>query len=332
MHHVQHLIRITQHRKGQSDGILQGYILWYVLYLDKQACLSGNGTGEFVRAFLNKELIMPDWTRIFASLEMSQQLRRGEGGVTSHPEIYELANQICIQGAKLCQLATKLRAEAAVQDTHGSSRQILAARIQQVTQFQNELYATWHRSFPHYLSPPNTEYAVSQLPLLARIFFEYVSGSMTFQFPLFSTKTLTLNQAQLQFSTNVIYSNSSIYPGQPFHLSATQSQETRLHSLKILSIADAAVRSQNYDHHQLVFPLFLTGFAATDMETKSRAISLMRVMEGTGISRNPTRSRELLVAVCEEQRLRVLRGGRAEEVDWISFARAKGMSVVNFGL
>lgn len=36
--------------------------------------------------------------------------------------------------------------------------------------------------------------------------------------------------------------------------------------------------------------------------------------------------------VFEEQRMRVLNGGRAEEVDWIDVAKAKGMGVVNFGL
>lgn len=89
---------------------------------------------------------------------------------------------------------------------------------------------------------------------------------------------------------------------------------------------------QNYDHHHLIFPIFLAGFASEDTETKTRAISLMRLMEGTGISRNATRSRELLAAVYDEERQRVLAGGRPEEVDWIDLAKVKGMGVVNFGL
>jgi hypothetical protein len=115
-------------------------------------------------------------------------------------------------------------------------------------------------------------------------------------------------------------------------LNPTQRSETRLHSLKILSVADAAVALQNYDQHQLVFPVFIAGIASPDPEAKSRAIALLRVLEGTGISRNATRSRELLSTVFEEQRIRVLNGGRAEEVDWIDVAKVKGMGVVNFGL
>jgi hypothetical protein len=97
-------------------------------------------------------------------------------------------------------------------------------------------------------------------------------------------------------------------------------------------MSDRAVALQNYDHHQLIFPIFLAGVASEDTETKQKAIATIRIMEGTGISKNATRSRELLVAVCEEQRDRVARGGRAEEVDWISLAKSKGMGVVNFGL
>lgn len=76
----------------------------------------------------------------------------------------------------------------------------------------------------------------------------------------------------------------------------------------------------------------MAGFATPDLEAKMHAINLMRAMEGTGISRNATRSRELLVAVCEEQRARAMAGDNPEDVDWISFAKSRGLGVVNFGL
>lgn len=177
-HHIQHLIRIAQHRKGQSNGILQAYLLWYVLYLDKQACLSGNGNGDFVRAFLTNDLTMPDWNRIFSGFDITQPtgVYRGED-TSAHRDVFEFANQVCIQGAKLCQLSLKMRAEAAVQDIHGpQGSQIMAARIQQVAQYQNELYAAWHRYCPSYLFQPNAEYATAQLPLMARIFLDFVSA------------------------------------------------------------------------------------------------------------------------------------------------------------
>ncbi|KAH0445659.1 hypothetical protein KCU90_g241, partial [Aureobasidium melanogenum] len=268
----------------------------------------GNGNGHFVQAFLTNELTMPNWNRIFAGHDIIQPAGRYHGEDTSaYADIFTFAHQVCIQGAKLCQVQLKLRAEATVQTLRGpQGSQVLAACTQVVTQLQSELYASWHRYCPSYLFQPNSEYTTGQLPLMARIFLDF---------------------AQLQFSTWVVYSNSSLYPTQPFHLTPSQRAETRLHSLKILSIADAAVALQNYDQHQLVFPVFIAGFANVDMETQSRAIELLRVMEGTGISRNATRSRELLSMVFDEQRARVMNGGRAEEVDWIDVSKATGMGV-----
>ena len=178
-HHIQHLIRIAQHRKGQSNGMLQAYLLWYVLYLDKQACLSGNGNGHFVRAFLENDLTMPDWSRIFAGFDIVQPTGRYHGEDTSaYTNVFTFTHQVCIQGAKLCQLQLKLRAETTAQSLRGlQGSQILAACTQMVTQFQSELYASWHRYCPSYLFQPGSEYATGQLPLMARVFLDFVSIS-----------------------------------------------------------------------------------------------------------------------------------------------------------
>jgi hypothetical protein len=176
-HHIQHLVRIAQHRKGQSNGILQAYLLWYVLYLDNQACLSGNGSGHFARAFLTNDLTMPDWTRIISGLDILRPTVGWQGeDVSSHPDVFTFAQEMFRQGANLCQLQLKLRAEATAQTLHspaGSS--VLAACTQMVDQFQGELYASWHRYCPSYLFQPNSEYATGQLPAIARIFLDFVS-------------------------------------------------------------------------------------------------------------------------------------------------------------
>lgn len=123
-----------------------------------------------------------------------------------------------------------------------------------------------------------------------------------------------------------------MYPGQQLHNNNAIRNEVSHACSNILSIATATVESQNFDRHHVVFPIFLVGFAIPDMDTKLHAINLMQAMEGTGISRNASRSRDLLVAVYEAQRLQAMSGGHAEEVDWISYARSSGMAVVNFGL
>ena len=177
-HHIQHLVRIAQHRKGQSNGILQAYLLWYVLYLDNQACLSGNGNGHFVRAFLSNDLALPNWNRIFLGLDIVRPTAGWHGeDTTTHPDVFTFAHHMYIQGAKLCELQLKLRAEATAQTLHGQGgSSVLAICTQMVDQFQGELYAAWHRYCPSYLFQPNSEYATGQLPVLARIFLDFVSS------------------------------------------------------------------------------------------------------------------------------------------------------------
>lgn len=123
-----------------------------------------------------------------------------------------------------------------------------------------------------------------------------------------------------------------MYPGQQFHNIPEIQDEVSQRCATILSLTTAVVDAQDFDRHHIVFPIFLAGFVTKEAEGKLHAINLLRAMEGTGISRNATRSCELLVAVCEEQRIRILSGGRAEEVDWITLAKSRGLGVVNFGL
>lgn len=136
----------------------------------------------------------------------------------------------------------------------------------------------------------------------------------------------------MQFNASLIYLNTSMYPGQPAHNSPDIRNDVEHLCANVLSLATAVVDSHNYDQHHIVFPTFLAGYATHDADKKVHAINILGAMEGTGISRNATRSRELLVAVCEEQSSRVMNGACPEEVDWISLAKSRGLGVVNFGL
>jgi hypothetical protein len=171
-----------QHTRGlqheQSNGILQAYLLWYVLYLDNQACLSGNGNGHFIRAFLTNDLTMPNWTRIISGFDILRPTAGWHGqDASAHLDVFTFNQEMFAQGAKLCQLQLKLRAEATAQNLRspaGSS--LLTTCTQMVDQFQNELYASWHRYCPSHLFQSNSEYTVGQLPAIARIFLDFVSS------------------------------------------------------------------------------------------------------------------------------------------------------------
>lgn len=119
-----------------------------------------------------------------------------------------------------------------------------------------------------------------------------------------------------------------MYPGQTPAGMSVQSQ-VAAYSSNILALANANIDNPRLDCFNIVFPVFMAGFAATDPDVKVQAIRLICAMENTSAGRNTSRSRELLVAVCEEQRRR---NGAPWSVDWVTFSRECGLELVNFGL
>lgn len=133
----------------------------------------------------------------------------------------------------------------------------------------------------------------------------------------------------------MLYLQTSMYPGQRL-LTALEVQQSQLgieqHVSSILTMASRLIQIERFELRSIVFPLFIAGFATNKPDVKARAAELIRFMEPHGISQNTKRTRQLLVAVSEEQRRRAQAGRRAEEVDWMAVARERGLMVVNCGL
>lgn len=136
----------------------------------------------------------------------------------------------------------------------------------------------------------------------------------------------------MQYSTAMVYLHTSMYNHQRTHATPLQRKETASHCRHILTMATQIIAAKSTDHHHIIFPVFLAGVNSTNDHDKNRALGILRAMEGTGISCNVSKSRELFEAVCNEQKNRVRFGGSAAEVDWISFARQHGFRTVNLGL
>ena len=122
-----------------------------------------------------------------------------------------------------------------------------------------------------------------------------------------------------------------MFPGQML-VDAESLDEAAQHCQNILALVSStlpAVRSRSYC---FLFGIFLAGFATPDPQLKAQAINLLRALEGQSIGNNARKTADLLLAVCEEQGHRARAGGRPEEVDWLLFAEARGISLVDFGL
>lgn len=125
----------------------------------------------------------------------------------------------------------------------------------------------------------------------------------------------------------MIYSRTSMYPGQRRVSGANSSADTEARVDAILAVATGVVGAGHADRRSVVFPVFIAGVATAQPDAKGQAIDLVKALEGGGIGQNTTVVRKLLVAVCEEQR-RTATG----DVDWLGLAADKGLSVINCGL
>jgi hypothetical protein len=138
----------------------------------------------------------------------------------------------------------------------------------------------------------------------------------------------------LQYHANQIYLSTSMYPHQcrlsPY--TAATRRKVSNHGAQILAVVDATTKSQNFDRHHCIFPLFMAGVTSEAVEAKMRAAAFMATLEGTGVGCNASRSRALLLAVCGEQRQYVAAGRPAEHVCWLTYSKTRKMSIINWGL
>jgi hypothetical protein len=142
-------------------------------------------------------------------------------------------------------------------------------------------------------------------------------------------------QAFLLYQASMIYSRTSMFPGQPLIPTANQAAflaDTGTRVSHILTLTIHILSNNELDRREVVFPIFIAGYATTNPNAKAKAIELLKSYEGHGIGQNTSVVRRLLVAVCDEQNRRVAAGRRVEEVEWLRVGRERGLGVVNCGL
>ena len=126
-----------------------------------------------------------------------------------------------------------------------------------------------------------------------------------------------------------------MFPGQPLIPTANQAAflaDTGNRVSHILTLTMSIFANGELDRREVVFPIFMAGFATNNPNAKAKTIDLLKSYEGHGIGQNTSVVRRLLVAVCDEQNRRVAAGRRMEEVEWLRVGRERGLSVVNCGL
>ncbi|KAK5132563.1 hypothetical protein LTR08_008880 [Meristemomyces frigidus] len=310
--HLNHLRQIAVQRHDRLATEPYGYIMWSICELDMYACLLGNGSCEFFRTIVQLSMLPP----------LEHQLPRvgfAAAGPFSPdemrimPTLLHLNQGVLIHTAKLAQVAQQYRAEHAARRASASPGTY--ARWQaKVSQAQSELVGFWNRSWPEFLGPEAPQAGYS-LPHRARY---------------------TVEHAMYIYQAAVLYVRTTMFPGQRLIPIANQADihiDTERRCQFILTMASADLERGLMERRHIVFPLLMAGFATTQPDAKIQAINIMTAFQREGsIGQNTHRTRQLLVAVCEEQGAVVSAGGRMEQVEWLALAKERGLSVVNCGL
>lgn len=330
--HLGHLKRIALSRYQQPGGEPRGFIIWRICELDTYACLLGHGTCEFIRHVLQNNMLPPLEQQIPAASPAAPYMSN-EAAV--FPAILNLRRNVMIYTAKMAQLAQTLRAEAA-------SRRAISpgayARWQAATaQAQSELSTAWAQAYPDFLAPESPE-AGHSLPHRVRYVFEQVSSRQVTRrsrnvTPRWSDANVT--QAYLLYQAATIYSRTSMFPTQRHaaHPAADSSHtDVERRVMCILAVASSTLEAGNLAARHVVFPLFMAGFATLQADAKVKVLELIAAFETSGIGTNTARTRRLLKAVYEEQRMAYDAGGSMGDVDWLAVARERKLTVVNCGL
>ncbi|KAG8623586.1 hypothetical protein KVT40_008562 [Elsinoe batatas] len=303
--HMQQLRRIGVNRNQALDTNTDIYwqVLGFALMLDIQAAFSGRDSRGLAAAHAAGEL-MPVLPPPIAPMPPSSPIHRQE--VEMMVPLITFSREIMFVTTRLSQLSLRSRQDSTDPEL---GQQAIAAKQQAIGQFQTDLWAAWNQYYPSFL-PRDDPRAGLMLSNRLRQLFE---------------------TAYLFHCINIIYSSTSMFPGQAFSNPSLAGEVAR-HCRHILALAQTVVQTGLWGRPPLVFAVFLAGVATPEAEIKTAAIHIIQEFERNAFNKNVRRARDLLLTVCEEQRQRIIHGGRAEEVDWLQLARSRQMDMVDFGL
>ncbi|KAI4853123.1 hypothetical protein E4T44_01037 [Aureobasidium sp. EXF-8845] len=300
---AQHFQRLSRLIYSSNDvNELQAHLLSYTLYLDAQSCLAGNTeSGAFVRTYQMQGSRLPICHEPRNSLQ-TISLESSEADIFA--ACFALSNFMRAHFADLSQSALRIRQD--VDMGHGD----LAEHQRHISNCRDELRTSWKLNCPRFLLCNSSKADANLLPLTKKIF----------------------DFASLQYSSALIYLHTSMYRGQQVDASYLQHKEISSHCRFVLAKANLIISSGATEQNYVIFPVFLAGVASSNDHDQNSAIGIIRALERTGISSGACRSRQLLEAICVEQRRLVQCGGSAAEVDWVSYSNEMGLRRVNMGL
>jgi hypothetical protein len=270
------------------------------------ALFSGAGSGECVGSMLKNDIIPPPSFHLYPlGLDGPSVVYADE--LDSLPTVLQLDYEVTILAVRLALLAHEFRQDTTFNADDVVQRdQAIRMRQSRIFELQEALRQLW-------------------VTLGVTAIGENVETLTT------RPKQLYEHAATL-YRACIIYSHTSMWPGQRLETSPDYDMEIAVASNQILRMARKALAQDKSDCRYLVFPVFVAGFANTDGAQRMHALDLIRTMEKNSIGRNTTVTRNALAAVYEKQNERFMNTGQSLDVDWMEVMMERDLMVVNFGL
>ncbi|KAL5685084.1 hypothetical protein EMGR_004653 [Emarellia grisea] len=145
--------------------------------------------------------------------------------------------------------------------------------------------------------------------------------------PLFLQEILW--QTSLLYHTSLIFSYTSLWPGQCLGPGAAPQEEVRHHAAAIFSIAESVMaQSKENCWRSVTFPVFLAGSVTSSSDLKVIALDMLSRLEVREIGRNATSIRYLFQVVYERQMQQSQGVGHPGSADWMEILAEHGLSLV----
>jgi Fungal specific transcription factor domain len=132
----------------------------------------------------------------------------------------------------------------------------------------------------------------------------------------------------------VIYSHTSMYPGQMAYLTSDgdAADDVFTSAMEIIELSRQVVADERWDLQFIPFSLFLSGVVSRKKEDKALALKLMTALERESYGENTATMRRLLETIYDKQQATSRNGTPNLEIDWLEVMERSGPRLVMFGM
>ncbi|KAK9577900.1 hypothetical protein V6Z90_006666 [Aspergillus fumigatus] len=296
-HHISRLLHISALRHSTFGTEPYPHIVWWVCSVDLYALLSGAGTGAFVQEAMENPNLLPGHGAFQQSVHIQSYrsvfLEDGDSliALRLYHNTFKLAARLGFLAAE------SRRINLPFPCSHHDQRQ------REVCEWREALWLLWN-------SPEAQFLARAQESL-----------------PLFLQEILW--QTSLLYHTSLIFSYTSLWPGQCLGPGAAPQEEVRHHAAAIFSIAESVMaQSKENCWRSVTFPVFLAGSVTSSSDLKVIALDMLSRLEVREIGRNATSIRYLFQVVYERQMQQSQGVGHPGSADWMEILAEHGLSLV----